>query len=37
MPPKWIDPLDDRLATAVPGFAEARFTALAIRTVEVAR
>ncbi|HEX2143422.1 MAG TPA: ADP-ribosylglycohydrolase family protein [Glycomyces sp.] len=37
LPPKWIEPLDDRLATSVPGFAGARFTALAIRTVEVSR
>ncbi|WP_369432008.1 ADP-ribosylglycohydrolase family protein [Glycomyces amatae] len=37
LPPKWIGPLDDRLATSVPGFDGARFTALAIRTVEVSR
>ncbi|MCC3763405.1 ADP-ribosylglycohydrolase family protein [Glycomyces sp. TRM65418] len=35
LPHEWIGPLDDRLATSVPGFAGARFTALAIRTVEV--
>ncbi|SDC99616.1 ADP-ribosylglycohydrolase family protein [Glycomyces harbinensis] len=37
LPRNWIDPLDDRLATSVPGFDGARFTALAIRTVEVSR
>jgi ADP-ribosylglycohydrolase len=37
LPPKWIDPLDDRLASSVPGFAGTRFTELAIRTAEVAR
>ncbi|GAB4004024.1 hypothetical protein GCM10029992_47780 [Glycomyces albus] len=37
LPPKWIDPLDDRLATSVPGFASARFTDLAARTEAVAR
>jgi ADP-ribosylglycohydrolase len=37
LPRKWIGPLDDRLATSVPGFDGARFTALAIRTVEVSR
>ena len=37
LPPKWIEPLDDRLATSVPGFAGARFTALAIRTLEVSQ
>jgi len=37
LPHHWIDPLDDRLATSVPGFAGARFTALATRTLEVSR
>ncbi|GAB3651615.1 ADP-ribosylglycohydrolase family protein [Glycomyces tarimensis] len=37
LPPRWIDPLDDRLASSIPGFTEARFSALAARTVEVAR
>ncbi|THV27295.1 ADP-ribosylglycohydrolase family protein [Glycomyces paridis] len=37
LPPKWIDPLDDRLATSVPGFAGARFTDLAARTLAVTR
>ena len=37
LPPKWTDPLDDRLATSVPGFAGARFSDLAARTLEVAR
>lgn len=37
LPPKWIDPLDDRYATSVPGFAGARFTTLAARTLEVSR
>ncbi|MEU6859640.1 ADP-ribosylglycohydrolase family protein [Glycomyces sp. NPDC046736] len=37
LPPEWITPLDDRYATSVPGFDGARFSALAIRTVEAAR
>ncbi|ADD41984.1 ADP-ribosylglycohydrolase family protein [Stackebrandtia nassauensis] len=37
LPPRWIDPLDDRLATTVPGFAGARFSNLAARTVAIAR
>ncbi|MFG3341112.1 ADP-ribosylglycohydrolase family protein [Glycomyces sp. NPDC048151] len=37
LPAHWIAPLDDRLATSVPGFAGARFTALAIRTMEVSQ
>ncbi|WP_026931417.1 ADP-ribosylglycohydrolase family protein [Glycomyces tenuis] len=37
LPSKWIDPLDDRLASSVPGFAGARFSELARRTVEVSR
>lgn len=37
LPGKWIDPLDDRLATSVPGFDGARFSALAKRTTEVSR
>ena len=37
LPPKWIDPLDDRLASSVPGFAGTRFSTLAARTAEVSR
>ncbi|GAA2152949.1 MULTISPECIES: ADP-ribosylglycohydrolase family protein [Glycomyces] len=37
LPPRWIDPLDDRLASSVPGFAGTRFSALAARTAEVSR
>jgi ADP-ribosylglycohydrolase len=37
LPPKWIEPLDDRYATSVPGFAGARFSALAARTLEVSQ
>jgi ADP-ribosylglycohydrolase len=36
LPARWIDPQQDRLATAVPGFAGARFSDLAARTVAVA-
>lgn len=37
LPPRWIDPLDDRLATSVPGFSGTRFSDLARRTLEVSR
>ncbi|WP_026923686.1 ADP-ribosylglycohydrolase family protein [Glycomyces arizonensis] len=37
LPPRWIDPLDDRLDTSVPGFAGTRFSDLAARTVEVSQ
>ena len=37
LPGRWIDPLQDRLATSVPGFAGARFTELAARTLAVSR
>ena len=36
LPAAWIDPLQDRLATSVPGFSDVRFSALARRTEEVA-
>ncbi|SDK81788.1 ADP-ribosylglycohydrolase [Glycomyces sambucus] len=37
LPRKWTDPIDDRYATSVPGFAGVRFTDLAARTLEVSR
>ncbi|PRY56749.1 ADP-ribosylglycohydrolase family protein [Glycomyces artemisiae] len=37
LPAEWIAPLDDRYATSVPGFAGARFSALAARTLEASR
>jgi ADP-ribosylglycohydrolase len=37
LPPAWIDPLHNRLATSVPGFHGARFDELAARTHELAR
>ncbi|MFC3493910.1 ADP-ribosylglycohydrolase family protein [Glycomyces rhizosphaerae] len=37
LPATWIEPLGDRLASSVPGFGGARFTALAIRTLEVSK
>lgn len=36
LPERWIEPLRDRLATSVPGFADVRFTDLARRTEAVA-
>lgn len=36
LPARWIDPLHDRLATSVPGFADVRFSELARRTGAVA-
>ncbi|MET0725892.1 MAG: ADP-ribosylglycohydrolase family protein, partial [Leifsonia sp.] len=37
LPPRWIDPLRDSLATSVPGFDHARFSELAARTLAVTR
>jgi ADP-ribosylglycohydrolase len=37
LPARWIDPLHDSLATSIPGFAGARFSDLAARTLAVAR
>ncbi len=37
LPARWIDPLQDRLETSVPGFANVRFTDLADRTHHVAK
>ncbi|MGO4586542.1 ADP-ribosylglycohydrolase family protein [Arthrobacter sp. 2RAF6] len=36
LPAQWIDPLDNRLATSVPGFSGAKFSDLANRTLAVA-
>jgi ADP-ribosylglycohydrolase len=37
LPPSWITPLRDSLATSVPGFDRVRFTDLATRTLAVSR
>jgi ADP-ribosylglycohydrolase len=37
LPAAWIDPLENRLATSVPGFSGVWFTELAQRTVAIAR
>jgi ADP-ribosylglycohydrolase len=36
LPAQWIDPLDNRLATSVPGFSGVKFSDLAARTLVVA-
>ena len=36
LPPAWIDPIEDRYATSLPGFDGVSFTELARRTIALA-